>query len=378
VNRGLTSFRALAFFAILLFHIDPGTGHLGLQVGYLGVQAFFVLSGFLLTPILLDMKADLNGTEFFVHFYGRRALRIFPLYYLYLLIIAGVSFWVLSYEHLRIIPLTRFTAQLPWTVTYTYDFFHASNHFEHTLFATHFWSLAVEEQFYLVWPLAIFFIPARLLKRFLLGVILAGPLLRFVMAMIFDAHVLPVNNLTDLAIYVLPFSHVDAFAIGGFMALYGKSRPVHHVWLYILFVVMLGVITAWLTTGKFKWDEFGYAPFMKDSYKYVWGYTLVNLMFAYILVNVRDKVFLPELFENRVLAYLGTISYGLYVFHFPVCWLIYSRMYNVPVIEQQFAILLITILISMASYEFMEKRMIKLKDRYFARRSAGKIAYARM
>ena len=97
MNKGLTSFRALAFFAIFLFHINYfGTGHLGIQAGYLGVQAFFVLSGFLLTPILVDMKSNLNKKDFFIHFYGRRALRIFPLYYLYLVIVASVSFWVWS------------------------------------------------------------------------------------------------------------------------------------------------------------------------------------------------------------------------------------------------------------------------------------------
>jgi peptidoglycan/LPS O-acetylase OafA/YrhL len=372
MSKGLTSFRALAFFAIFLYHVNPGPGYLGLQAGYLGVQAFFVLSGFLLTPILINMQANLNKKDFFNHFYGRRALRIFPLYYSYLLIVAIVAFLAISlYGHARIIPLDRFIEQLPWTITYTYDFYHASNSFELTPFATHFWSLAVEEQFYLVWPLAIFFIPALYLKRFLLLVILAGPLMRLLSAMILDAHILPTLGQTDLAIYILPFSHVDAFAIGSYFALYGKSRSNYLVWLSILSVLILGVVTSWLSTKQIQWDQLGYGPFMKDSYKYVWGYSVVNLMFAYMLVHVRDKTFMPSLFENRLLAYLGTISYGLYVFHFPILWVVYSTMYKFPIILQVSTTLLITVIISMLSYEFMEKRFINLKDKYFARVSAN-------
>ncbi len=375
MNKGLTSFRALAFFAIFLYHINPGPGYLGLQAGYLGVQAFFVLSGFLLTPILLEMKANLNRKDFFVHFYGRRALRIFPLYYSYLAIVAILSFAAIYlYGASATVPLQRFIEQLPWTMTYTYDFFHASRYFEQTPFATHFWSLAVEEQFYLVWPLAIFFIADRHLKRFLLLVAIAGPLMRFLSALILDAHTLPTLRQTDLAIYILPFSHFDAFAIGGYLSLYGKSRAVYRVWLFILSVVVLGMITGWLATGQILWDQLGYGPFMKDSYKYVWGYTLVNLMFGYVLVHVRDRTFMPALFEHRLLVYLGTISYGLYVFHFPVVWLVYNTMYRLPVIAQQSISLAITVIISAASYKYMEKPMIDLKDRFFARASAGKAA----
>jgi len=77
MSNGLTSYRALAFFAVFLFHM-----HL-INFGYLGVQAFFVLSGFLLTPILIEMKRENSFRQYFIKFYGRRALRIFPLYFAY-------------------------------------------------------------------------------------------------------------------------------------------------------------------------------------------------------------------------------------------------------------------------------------------------------
>lgn len=368
MNNGLTTFRALAFLAIFLYHIDTGAGHPGMAAGYIGVQAFFVLSGFLLTPILLDMKASLNTKDFFVHFYGRRALRIFPLYYTYLLVVAVISLWAISrYGQGSFIQFERFIAQLPWTLTYTYDFYHASDSIEHSYLATHFWSLAVEEQFYLLWPLAIFLIPADRFRKFLLWVIVAGPVMRFLLSLLADAHLLPLFPRTDIFVYVLPFSHVDAFAIGGYFALYGKNRPVYQVWLGIVLVLALGVLASWLTGQPLQWDHLGYGPFMADAYKHVWGYTLLNLMFASILVQVRERAFLPFIFENRALVYLGTISYGLYVFHFPVIWLVYDWLQDSPEILRASIALLSTIVLSMISYELMEKRFINLKNKYFAR-----------
>jgi peptidoglycan/LPS O-acetylase OafA/YrhL len=383
MSKGLTSFRALAFFAVYLFHINIyGSGHLGFQGGYLGVDAFFVLSGFLLTPILLDMKSSLSRRDFFIHFYGRRALRIFPLYYSYLAVVAVVFFLVISQlRHAETIPadsaklidyLGRFINQLPWTMTYTYDFFHASSYYQHTHFATHFWSLAVEEQFYLVWPMAILLIPAAYMKRFLILVIAAGPLIRMLMPVVIGTNMLPILKQNDLVIYVLPFSHLDAFAIGGYLALYGKSRSGYWVWLTIVLVFMLGVITSWLATKQIHWGELGYAPFMKDAYKYVWGYSVINFMFAYILVNIRNKSFLPVLFENPVLVYFGKISYGLYVFHFPVLWVVYVFMHNSPELVRALTVLGATIMISTVSYELMERRFINAKDTYFARTSVTK------
>ncbi len=176
MSKGLTSFRALAFFSVFLFHSNK---IIGANSGYLGVLAFFVLSGFLLTPILVNMKSSLNKKDFFVHFYGRRALRIFPLYFFYLILVSSIAHWAISrYGYAQTIPLSRFMEQLPWLLTYTYDFFPATTGYAFTAFAGHFWSLAVEEQFYLLWPLAIFLIPTRHLKKFLLLVIVIGPLLR--------------------------------------------------------------------------------------------------------------------------------------------------------------------------------------------------------
>lgn len=222
--RGLDSFRFFAFLAVFLYHVRL------FPAGYLGVQAFFVLSGFLLTPILVNMRSQLPARKYFLHFYGRRSLRIFPLYYAYLAAISAVAAVALARaggQHppaLQLEALQRFNEQVVYGLTYTYNFFHASRDFTHTPLLTHFWSLAVEEQFYLVWPFLLFLVPNARLKIVLLALIAAGPVVRLAEAAVVsgEMHALFLKRL-DLVLYVLPFSHVDAFATGGFLALYGRT-----------------------------------------------------------------------------------------------------------------------------------------------------------
>jgi peptidoglycan/LPS O-acetylase OafA/YrhL len=370
MNDELTSFRALAFFAVFLFHIHV------LSAGYLGVQAFFVLSGFLITPILIDMKAALSVRDFFVNFYGRRALRTFPLYYLYLLAVAAISLLVTSQEGYKGIDrIDRFLEQLPWALTFTYNFFHASELFRHTHLVTHFWALAVEWQFYLTWPLLVFFTPHRYVKKILLVIILMGPVIRLLISIITLENICPiVLDFVDMVIYVLPFSYMDAFAIGGYFALYQKSGTRGSTWLVIIGAVLLGFVTDYMFSPGSDIDisSLGYAPFMVDSYKYVWGYSVINLVLAYMLIQIRDRKFIPTLFKNNILIYLGNKSYGLYIFHFPIIWLMFYQVkLSDSLLISGLLSLIMSIVISIISDELIEKKFVHSKDRYFPRKSIG-------
>lgn len=329
-------------------------------MGYLGVQAFFVLSGFLITAILVESKGVMPTRDYFTSFYGRRALRIFPVYYAYLALVALIALpWFLPDGHSGIAKVDRFYNQLPWAATYTYNFYHMSENFRHTHLLSHFWSLAVEEQFYLVWPLAIFFIPAHRIKHFLLALIMAGPAIRLMTGLL-------VNGDAGLIVYVSPFSHLDAFAAGGLFALYGKGGSLRSIPLYFMMLLLAGLLSSVLFEDRTDWWGLGYSNFMQHSFKYVWGYTLFNLLVAHTLVTIRDRAAdLPRFLSTPALVYLGSISYGLYVFHNAFIWLVDQIMPEAIIPLKILLSFLLTLVCSAASYRWLEKPCLALKQRYF-------------
>ena len=367
--RGLDSFRFLAFLAVFLFH----TGYL--ECGYLGVQAFFVLSGFLLTPILLDMKASLGRRQYFLNFYGRRCLRIFPLYYAGLAAAALVLLLAWQFPALRQTQgLASSLAELPWALTYTSDFYQAAHSgLKHTspLF-THFWSLAVEEQFYLVWPFFLWLAPARRQSHWLWAIVLAGPALRAIILGLVSAGLAggPAPR-PDLVVYLLPFSHLDAFALGGLLALRREPLPLWAPWLAAALALGAGVASG-LEWGIPNVTALGYPPFMSGAGQAVWGYSLFALAFGLALHALRRGALLPRLFALRSLQYLGRISYGLYVFHYPVMAAVNRACgHTAPGPVRHLLMLAVTVAVSAASYEWFEKRFLRLKDRWFPTLSQG-------
>lgn len=365
---GLNAIRAFAFFGVFLIHVDRLGG------GYLGVIAFFVLSGFLITPILVSMRATLPARDYFVRFYGRRTLRIFPLYFLYLMgagLLASIALYQWG-EFSGHAEARNFLSQLPWAFAFLMDFLHASAGYETTPLVSHFWSLAVEEQFYLLWPLVIFATPPRFLKVVLLACAVAGPLMRLAIGADLAVEYIPSLNPDFVTrVYFLPFSHIDAFALGGYFALFGKSRDAGSVLLAAVIVFGVGALTTSLAVHAIYPTSFGFGSHMRFAYQHVWGYSLVNIFFAYAIVHVRDRRFLPFIFENRVLDYLGRISYGLYVYHLGVIYIVNNALSGAPELIRVSLSLGLSIGISAASYEFFEKRFTALKDVYFEKRPAG-------
>jgi peptidoglycan/LPS O-acetylase OafA/YrhL len=200
---GLDGLRAIAFLLVFGFHTDY------LEFGWVGVQLFFVLSGFLITSILVKMKQSLPTRDYFVKFYGRRFLRIFPLYYFYLLLMLGVT-TALLYIGFRPNTMRLFQTQLPYALAYIYNFHYASSAYSHLYFLVHFWSLSVEEQFYIFWPLIIFLIPENARKRLFLGIIFLGPLLRILVTVAYKYSLLPfLNETLPMGVYPLTFNHMD-------------------------------------------------------------------------------------------------------------------------------------------------------------------------
>lgn len=373
---GLDGLRAIAFLLVLIFHTGNG------DFGWAGVQLFFVLSGFLLTGILLRMKDSLPAQQYFYRFYGRRFLRIFPLYFFYLILLM-VAVWQrysISWELLRN-EIGVVQPQVHYAYLYIYDFFRASGYYESTRFLAHLWSLSVEEQFYVFWPLVLFFTPKEKLRKLFLFIIALGPILRLFLYLMYSNHFLtPPKNDPFSAVYFLPFSHVDAFAIGAYISCFQLPNPHKQLAFLASVVPLVGFITQYISTGRIQLDTLGYEFTLFSAYKVVWGFSLLNYFFALLIYSVANtRLFMPFL-DHFTLRYLGRISYGLYVYHLPVIWFVLALQmeYKFPFpfyvgqIRTYLLVLLITTIIASISFHLFEKPINDLKDRFFPLRSAEK------
>ncbi len=364
---GLDGVRALAFLLVFSLHTDY------IYIGWVGVQLFFVLSGFLITDILLRMKEQFGAREFFKKFYGRRFLRIFPLYYLYLLLMFLLTSLLIHF-HYRVGYMQRFQHHLPYALAYVYNFFNASAAYDaESWLIGHLWSLSVEEQFYLLWPLAIFLTPKKHLKKLFLGVILAGPLFRILISLLYR-HGDPTSFLYAdyaIAIYVLPFSHLDAFGLGAYITRFDLPKARQQFLILLILLPFVGFLTTYAVTGDWGVSTaLGFGHPLKRGLKQIWGYSYLNYLSALLIyLVVREKRFLAVL-ENRFLAYLGRISYGLYVYHFAIIWFV-RRIRDLGLSESVAKPLTLVLsavlvfLVASLSYRYFEKPILDLKDRYF-------------
>ena len=364
---GLDGLRAVAFLIVFLFHTR------NLPFGWMGVQLFFVLSGFLITDILLRMKEQLPRREFFTKFYGRRFLRIFPLYYLYLTLLAVFIFLlpVLNLQALNAELGKGFLNHIWVAALYVYDFFHASAFFERSRFFTHLWSLSVEEQFYLLWPLLIFLVPREKFKQLCFTAIGLGFIFRLAITLVYRGQLFPfLLSDPQQAVNVLPFSHLDAFAFGAYISRFELLRPRLQLIALAATVPALGLFTDFLSKGTMTL-ALGYDLPMIGFYKEVWGYTLLNYLFAVLIYCVARTNFLTGILESAPLRYLGKISYGLYVYHYGIIAIAvalfrkYDLAYSLRSPQMFFVTMSATLLIATLSFYLLEKPIINLKDKLF-------------
>lgn len=371
---GLDGLRAFAFLLVFAMHTDY------LMIGWTGVLLFFVLSGFLITDILIRMKESLPARAYFIKFYGRRLLRIFPLYYFYLLVMFLLSMFLLAAQF-RPDYMRMFQDQVRYAIFYVYDFFSAGAGFVEHRFLGHFWSLSVEEQFYILWPLAILLTPRKFYRSLFLGAIVLGPLARLGLAYAYNHALLGLPyGATAQGIYVLPFSHIDAFGFGAYISRFEIPRPRAQLAGLAILLPLAGFASQILATGApGDLSALGFVHPLANGLKHVWGYSLLNYFFTLLIYNVvKEKLFLRWL-ELPFMRYLGKISYGMYVYHYAIVWFVARlRELNWPEnINKPLIALLsfgLTLLVASASYRWLEAPLIQLKERYFAHRPAGIIS----
>jgi peptidoglycan/LPS O-acetylase OafA/YrhL len=363
----LDGLRGLAILLVLIWHVgadaNTASGHHWLfyvmdasSLFWSGVDLFFVLSGFLIGGILLDVR---NSPNYFRAFYVRRFFRIVPIYAVvvglfYLSLAGGLPGRIGGSDWL-------FGPTAPWyafaTFTQNIRFATGAPNLAYWLSAT--WSLAVEEQFYLVLPAVIWFVSERWLPYVLGSAILAAPLLRLILNLTFSHG--------KVASFTLMPCRADALLLGVAAALLvrratlwesfkaNRSRLMS-VWVVLLAGLPVFVLlkaadpleSFWMSTIGLSWLAFFYL-----------GLLLLGLLYS--------GEWLGRILRNSWLRSLGTISYGVYLFHWPVLGLTFAiirhkRPWAVTSAEHLLTLLALALTVAIAafSWRFFEKHLVKI------------------
>ena len=292
----LDSFRFFAVLLVIFSHWLPNTKVNILPNGFLGVTFFFVLSGFLISSNLLYAKKQLDKKiTHFWHavktFYIRRTLRIFPLYFIVIFLIFAFAPAV-------------FKGHFAWYVLYIPNFLvYKTQAWPGML--SHFWSLGVEEQFYLIWPFLIFLFPYNALKYLFPGIILLSIAFKI---FLFNSNG-PFFNFYD----ALPISCFDAFGIGALLALCMIDNEDFMAALGARIPAGAGFLCAVLVAGVVY----------VSGLSFLFGLAVSLGSFYLILKTITGyKGLFALLINSSLLKYLGKISYGLYVYHNFIPWLV--------------------------------------------------------
>ncbi|HEX7845158.1 MAG TPA: acyltransferase [Chitinophagaceae bacterium] len=345
---GLNGIRAIAAFVVIIHHIGLSLDQYNLRpkegidlAGY-GVTIFFTLSGFLITYLLLIEKARFGSIKI-KQFYIRRILRIWPLYYFYLFLFIFtylfINFHVVENKYLLFTAF--FSANVPFILGVPMGFI------------SHFWSLGVEEQFYLFWPWIVK--KVRNLAKAMLVFIAVFLILKIAAWVLFQ-------KTGELIPYMtLHVTRFDCMAIGGYGALlfYQKKE------FFLRFFYSLPVqVICWLSLLLLAFNSFAIPSVIKDE--------VVSVIALGVIVNVSSNPRSIIKLTGKIPDLLGQISYGLYVYHMIVIFFLArwfsTTLRDIPtdirVVLIYALVIVFTIFISFISYKYFEKWFLVMKKTY--------------
>ncbi len=363
----LDGLRAVAF--LMVFELHYLHSYLPVSFGWAGVDIFFVLSGFLITGILYDTQDHPFRVR---NFYIRRTLRIFPLYYAVFLLLFLASFvvhwnwnqlWLLWPAYLGnsafLLPHPPFEVMQGTILSQRWPWLEIN--------FGHFWSLCVEEQFYLVWPWVVFGVRNR---QRLITICLAAIVLCPLARALADFYLPPSFIAAEVVSKAAPF-RIDALLLGALIALLLRgpaarrlsiSTPVGLLLIAFMFSLWGGI--------TFLTNHLHADPLWLFSARI----SLADLISAcIILMAIQNTSPLARILTIRPLRWLGRISYGAYVFHELPIHLIPNLLrphFQNPGIPTAILAFLYTLLIASASYYGFESYFINLKDRWTRKRPA--------
>lgn len=350
----LDALRAFAVIFVLFHHWLPEKHLINyLPTGPMGVTLFFVLSGFLISGILFQNKDAIKHglqtpREVIKTFYIRRSLRIFPIYFIVIFFC-----WMFQVENIQ--------NHIIWFITYTSNILHFTTE-QWMGSLSHLWTLAVEEQYYMIVPLIIIFVAEKHMLKTIWIIILIGPLSRLLIYFL-----MPESNHPEILMSVLTFSAFDCFGLGTLLAYIRlrkdkKTNDRFDFFLWNFFILSL-IGFAFLVA------------LYNDVYTSLWLRTLFSIISLY-LVSLAAKGIKGRfafLLNNAIVMYLGKISYGIYLFHMfmPFIWQEILRKYPNSIMADYLTLenpyllfgvyFLSTLAVSTFSWIVVEKPMNDLK-----------------
>lgn len=374
----LDGFRGVLTFLVFAAHYGF------INFGWIAMQAFFVLSGYLISKILLELK-DTQGSIFvkFSIYWKRRTLRVFPLYYS-LLIIMGIIYIFKGYP-------CNYFSKLSYLSTFTYNI-HLSSLFTNYVHPQsidpikegtgHLWSLSLEEQWYLFLPLVIFTANLNFLKFLSVLFIFSGLIFRIVLANYSSSDA----NYMGASIYFFSLSHIDSFFVGVAINVFNLTA-IKNSKIYLLimsFLVFIVGLINFLSNPKINkslidyFQNLGYKIFDTVNYQHLWSYSLWNLFFGSLIVflvinSPRPLGLLNKFFRLPILTAPGKVSYGMYLFHYSLMDLFFKVFNMVRPFERNdflFHVLMFIVyyffvyLVALFSYKFFELKLLKFKPAY--------------
>lgn len=342
LHNGETLESAAGVFArVLLFVADHG---------WIGVQLFFVLSGFLITGILLDTR---DAPNYYASFFARRTLRIFPLYYATLGFVLVVVPWIIGR------PLAG-TGDTVWLWLYLTNWVQWRASIVDAL--PHLWSLAVEEQFYLLWPLLLHRLSPRATVRLCLAIAVGGLVLRIVLTR---------AGVSAEALYMITVTRIDAMALGGAAAAWLRNRVAGSPEPFWARKPLISAAVVALGAGAYT---HGF-PRMSVAGQTV-GYSALAVIFALAMLHgVKPSGPRRSPLEWAWLRSVGRYSYAMYLFHMPLNLAVVdtARQWVPSLSTSGVACAVYVLLLTLAtyglayvSYHLFERRFLALKPRFEA------------
>jgi len=345
-SRSLDGVRALAILLVLGYHMAASS----LKAGYVGVDVFFVLSGFLITTLLIGERA-VTGAISIPSFYARRALRLFPA------LAVAIVLAVVMATTFATKDMGRSTIKgLPWVVFYASDFAESGSSHANLGLLGHTWSLAIEEQFYFVWPwVLIFFCRAR--RR--LGIVAAALALLSVLDMLWSTH-LALTAGHDRAYFSLD-GHAMGLLGGAALALVWSRAPewrltsaTKRLLQAIGAASVVGILLAALL----------FTAAANQVTLAISVSTILTVLLIPVLLGVPEGP-VHSLFSSRPAVWIGKRSYGLYLYNQIVFYTFVPLKPHSKVVDVM--CLIATFVIAALSYKFVEQPFLRRKERFAAK-----------